>query len=162
MTVHGKTRACKFIGGVEYETIRRIKSSVSIPVIANGDIDSVGKAREVLDITGSDGVMIGRGALGSPWFPGSVAKYLETGKIVRAPSLEIQRKIVMSHLEELYSSYGDHRGVRIAKKHIKWYVDSFSDNLEFRKQFNSEEIAAKQIELVSDYFIERTDFLKDA
>ncbi len=123
LAVHGRTRACKYKGQVEYRTIREICNAVSIPVFANGDIDSCEKARAVLIETGASGVMIGRGAHGKPWFPGRVAYFLETNLLIPDPAPAEQAELVLAHLEDMYRFYGSSQGVRIARKHIKWYVE---------------------------------------
>jgi len=162
LSVHGRTRQCRFAGAVEYHTISAIKSAVSIPVIANGDLDSLDKIKRVLAFTGVDGVMIGRAANGAPWYPGQVASWLKTGKADLVPTMESQRKIVLEHLEAMYSFYGSYRGVRIARKHIKWYVSRFPESLRFRKRVNNEEIPAKQLDLVSSYYLHVGEYLQAA
>jgi tRNA-dihydrouridine synthase B len=121
LAVHGRTRADFFTGVAEFDTIREIKSSVTIPVFANGDIDGVQKAREVLDFTGADGVMIGRASHGAPWIFRAVNASLATG-ILPPPLLRADlRDIILAHLDSLYRFYGEESGVRIARKHLGWY-----------------------------------------
>lgn len=120
LTVHGRTRACKFAGAAEYDTIREVKQSVGIPVVANGDIDSVAKARQVLRHTGADAIMVGRAALGKPWIFRELTAGLEEQGYAPPTPAEI-KDIVSQHLESLYSFYGNYLGVRIARKHIGWY-----------------------------------------
>jgi tRNA-dihydrouridine synthase B len=122
LAVHGRTRACMFEGPAEYDTIAAVKAAVRIPVFANGDIDSPQKARFVLEHTGADGIMIGRGAQGRPWIFREIATYLRTGVIPAPPSLAEVRDIMLAHLRELHAFYGDEAGVRIARKHIGWYA----------------------------------------
>jgi tRNA-dihydrouridine synthase B len=122
LSVHGRTRADHYQGEAEYDTIRAIKAAVRIPVFANGDIDSGDKARHVLDYTGADGVMIGRAALGRPWLLGEVAAAL-AGMTRAAPSRAEVRDIMLAHLEDLYAFYGEHTGLRVARKHLGWYRD---------------------------------------
>ncbi len=162
LAVHGRTRACKYIGDAEYKTIKEIKAAVSIPVVVNGDLNSMDKIRRVLDFTHADGVMIGRGAHGAPWFPGQVARYLQSR--VKEPNFElsIQRKIVLTHLDDIYSFYGCDRGVRIARKHIKWYTENFPENGTIRKLINSEESPKRQLGLVSDYYFKLQNYLQAA
>ncbi|MFO7277310.1 MAG: tRNA dihydrouridine synthase DusB [Pseudomonadota bacterium] len=132
IAVHGRTREDMFEGSAEYETIRAIKSEVSIPVFANGDIDSPRKAREVLDFTGADGVMLGRAAHGAPWIfravnselDGEPVAHGECGSLSRA---EV-RAIILEHLESLYAFYGEDAGVRIARKHLGWYCRQIADS----------------------------------
>ena len=123
LTLHGRTRACKFNGHAEYETIKSVKNTVSIPVIANGDIDSIEKADYVLKITGADAIMIGRAAQGNPWLFSEINHFLETGKILEKPTHATIQTTLLDHLEQLYSFYGNLTGVRIARKHIGWYFN---------------------------------------
>ncbi len=123
LTVHGRTRACAFKGEAEYDTIKQVKQAVSIPVIANGDIDSVEKAQFVLSYTGADAIMIGRAAQGRPWFFQEIEKYLHTGEHLIQADLCRTKTTLQQHLEELYLFYGSLNGVRIARKHIGWYFD---------------------------------------
>lgn len=124
LAVHGRTRADGFTGEAEYETIQAIKALVNIPVFANGDIDSPQKARQVLDKTGADGLLIGRAAQGNPWLFREVNHYFRTGAYIKRPSISEIRNAVLNHLEALYLFYGDYMGVRIARKHIGWYLQS--------------------------------------
>ena len=123
LTVHGRTRACAFKGAAEYQTIKAVKNSVSIPVIANGDITSVEKARYVLDYTGADAIMIGRAAQGRPWFFNEILHYLQTGEQTPQANVAKIKSTLQQHMEELYLFYGALNGVRIARKHIGWYFD---------------------------------------
>jgi len=123
LTVHGRTRACAFKGNAEYDTIKTVKQAVSIPVIANGDINSVEKAQYVLQHTGADAIMIGRGAQGRPWFFQEIQHYLQTGEHAAHADLEQIRSTLQQHLTELYLFYGSLNGVRIGRKHIGWYFD---------------------------------------
>ena len=123
LAVHGRTRADLFEGTAEYHTIRDIKSRVRIPVFANGDIDTPQKAREVLDFTGADGVMIGRASHGAPWIFRAVNAYLHSGIAKRTLLRTELRDIILGHLDALYSFYGEESGVRIARKHLGWYCE---------------------------------------
>ena len=156
LTVHGRTRACAFKGDAEYDTIRAVKDGVGIPVIANGDIDTPVKAAEVLDLTGADGIMIGRAAQGNPWIFREVAHYLETGQILAPPSPAEIRNVLINHLENLYDFYGKYIGVRIARKHIGWYCRRHPDTDAFKHQINRVESTEKQLELVSEFFSNST------
>ena len=127
LTVHGRTRACKFEGQAEYDTINQVKRAVTIPVIANGDIDSAKKAQFVLAKTGADAIMIGRAAQGNPWLFKEIEVFLNAGKIVEKPTISGIYATLMAHLDQLYSFYGAAVGVRIARKHIGWYLK----NLDF-------------------------------
>jgi tRNA-dihydrouridine synthase B len=121
LAVHGRTRTDMFQGLAEHDTVRAIKSSVRIPVLANGDIDSPMRAKEILDYTGCDGVMIGRAAQGRPWIFDEVNFFVETGKLREDLAQESVRDIMRAHLEDLYDFYGDETGVRVARKHLSWY-----------------------------------------
>ena len=124
LAVHGRTRADRYEGAAEYQTIRAIKAAVGIPVLANGDIDSGPKARAVLDLTGADGVMIGRAAQGRPWIFREIRAFLVHGAATPPPAIPEVRDIMLTHLEALYSFYGSEVGVRVARKHLGWYRDS--------------------------------------
>ncbi|HEY9036060.1 MAG TPA: tRNA dihydrouridine synthase DusB [Pseudomonadales bacterium] len=123
LTVHGRTRACRFQGAVEYDTIAAIKQAIRIPVIANGDIDSPQKALEVLAHTGADGVMIGRAAQGYPWVFREISHTLNTGQRLTPPTRDEVFAVMHSHWQSLLDFYGDFAGLRIARKHIGWYLD---------------------------------------
>jgi tRNA-dihydrouridine synthase B len=123
LAVHGRTRADFYAGDAEYETIREIKSVVGIPILANGDINTPQKAREVLDFTGADGVMLGRASHGAPWIFRSVNMYLDSGMTASALSRAEVRDIILAHLASLYAFYGEDSGVRIARKHLGWYCE---------------------------------------
>jgi tRNA-dihydrouridine synthase B len=128
LAVHGRTRADFYAGAAEYETIREIKSRVRIPVFANGDIADPQKAREVLDFTGADGVMIGRASHGAPWIFRAVNAYLDTGNETLALQRAEVRDIILAHLDALYLFYGEESGVRIARKHLGWYCEQLLGN----------------------------------
>jgi len=121
LAIHGRTRAAMYRGDAEHETVRAIKQSVGIPVFANGDIDSPLRAREILAVTGCDGIMIGRAAQGRPWIFDEVNFFLSTGELRASLALENVRDIMRAHLEDLYAFYGDETGVRVARKHLSWY-----------------------------------------
>ncbi|MEQ1635919.1 MAG: tRNA dihydrouridine synthase DusB [Methylococcales bacterium] len=129
LTIHGRTRACKFEGQAEYATIRAVKQHINIPIIANGDIDSPEKAQFVLDTTGADALMIGRAAQGNPWLFKQINHFLETGKTLNKPSISESKQLLMHHLEQLYGFYGSASGVKIARKHIGWYLKNLSQAL---------------------------------
>jgi len=136
LAVHGRTRADLYTGNAEYDTIAAIKQAVSIPVFANGDIDSPQKARHVLDATGADGLLIGRAAQGRPWIFRETEHYLRTGELLPAPQLSEVEQILLEHLTALHAFYGDVMGVRIARKHVGWYLATLPGAKEFRAQFN--------------------------
>ncbi len=124
LTIHGRTRACKFQGQAEYSTIKQVKQSVSIPIIANGDITNSEKTKKVLEFTGADAVMIGRASQGKPWIFNEIQQLLNNKPSYKSPSINTIQLIVNQHLEQLYSFYGNIAGVRIARKHIGWYFDN--------------------------------------
>ncbi|MGR8941336.1 MAG: tRNA dihydrouridine synthase DusB [Gammaproteobacteria bacterium] len=150
LTVHGRTRACKFNGAAEYDTIAAVKQAVGIPVIANGDIDSADKARFVLEKTAADGVMIGRAACGNPWIFQQIQEFPISGGHRQKPDLSVIRNTVCEHLEQLYSFYGDLAGVRIARKHISWYLAHFASiSQEARSALNAAVVPAEQLKLMN-------------
>lgn len=156
LTVHGRTRACRFLGAAEYETIAAIKQAVSIPVIANGDIDSPQKAAHVLYQTGADGLMIGRAAQGRPWIFKEIAHYLSSGQLRPALCLDEHHQIIVAHLRRLHAFYGDVKGVWYARKHVSGYVKELPDSNNFMQQFNLCDSPAGQLELLDCYFAQLT------
>lgn len=152
IAVHGRTRADGYSGEAEYDTIAAIKTSVRIPVIANGDITSPEKARRVLDATGADGLMIGRAAQGRPWIFREIAHYLATGGCLPEPTLSDIRDILLGHLDTLYDFYGEYSGVRMARKHIAWYSKGQRHGAAFRQQANRADEAILQRRLVEEFF----------
>lgn len=162
LAIHGRTRADQYMGEAEYETIALVKSLVSIPVIANGDIDSPEKARFVLDFTGADGVMIGRAAQGRPWIFREIEHFLATGKKLPPPSRAEIRTILLAHLEELYDFYGEATGVKIARKHIGWYSKGLPGGAAFRRTMNTIETADAQREWVDRFFSDALDIEETA
>jgi len=148
LAVHGRTRACGFTGEAEYATIAAIKAAVSIPVIANGDIDSPEKACRVLQQTGADAVMIGRAAQGRPWLFRMIQHYLETGSLLPEPGISERRDILIGHLHRLYEFYGEHTGVLVARKHIAWYSKGQTDVGNFRQAINGATTATEQLQQV--------------
>jgi len=153
LTLHGRTRACKFNGQAEYETIKAVKQAVNIPIIANGDIDSAQKASYVLDTTGADAIMIGRAAQGNPWIFSQIDHFLKTGKQLDKPSTSDIHNTLLIHLEQLYNFYGDLSGVRIARKHIGWYFKHFDTiSVETRNQLNQAITPTRQLALINSAF----------
>ncbi len=154
LAVHGRTRACRFQGEAEFDTVRDICAAVTIPVLANGDITDGPGAQRVLRHTGADGLLIGRGAQGNPWIFREVAHYLATGQAPTRPDLTEQEDVMLGHLEELHAFYGTHQGVRIARKHIGWYLQARPSPLseQTRRDFNRLENPAEQFRLVRQYF----------
>ncbi|MEO7071819.1 MAG: tRNA dihydrouridine synthase DusB [Rhodanobacter sp.] len=152
LAVHGRTRADRYAGEAEYETITAVKASVRIPVFANGDVITPQRARQVLDITGADALMIGRGAQGRPWIFREIAHYLATGTTLPEPAPDEVCAILTGHLEHLYAFYGEQAGVRIARKHLGWYAKDRAENAAFRQVVNRAESANEQLRLTRDYF----------
>lgn len=150
LAVHGRTRACRFKGEAEYDTIAEIVESVSIPVMANGDIDTPLKAKEILDKTGATALLIGRKALGNPWIFDQINQYLKTGTLVKMPTHEEVRKIMELHLHKLHEFYGETKGVRIARKHIGWYCQNLTIDKTFLKTFNTLENSQSQTNAVTE------------
>ena len=152
LTVHGRTRECRFKGEAEYDTIAAIKQAVTIPVVANGDIDSGLKAARVLRHTQADGLMIGRAAQGRPWIFNDIAQYLETGKLLSTPGYYEKLLVIESHLKKLHSFYGEVRGVWYARKHVAGYVRNLPEWKDFLANFNKIESELDQLETISNYF----------
>ena len=152
LAVHGRTRDMLYTGDAEYETIAAIKQAVRIPVIANGDVTSPQKAREVLAATGADALMIGRAAQGRPWIFREIAHFLATGEVEPPPSVAAVRDTLLEHVRALHAFYGEPAGVRIARKHLAWYAKDRPENAAFRAVVNRAETAEEQLRLTRDYF----------
>ena len=152
LALHGRTRACGYSGEAEYETIRAVKDQVKIPVIANGDITSPEKAVEVITYTAADAVMIGRAAQGRPWIFQEIQHFLDTGTKITPMSIEKIQKIMLKHLDNLYTFYGEYLGVRIARKHIGWYSKTQPESTAFRKTINQAQTPEQQQALIQAYF----------
>jgi len=152
LAVHGRTRACRFEGEAEYQTIAEIKRAVRIPVIANGDVDSAAKAAQVLALTGADGVMVGRAAQGRPWIFREIDSALSGGAPPAGPDTAELRDIMLAHLRDLYDFYGPEPGVKIARKHIGWYCRERPQAQAFRQSVMQAESAEAQLVRVSEYF----------
>ena len=152
LAVHGRTRADKYEGYAEYDTIAAVKSAVRIPVLANGDVNTPQQARHVLEATGADALMIGRGAQGRPWIFREIAHYLATGELLPEPEPCEVAGFLLGHLEQLYAFYGEQAGVRIARKHLGWYAKDRPENAAFRQIVNRAESASDQLRLTRDYF----------
>ena len=152
LAVHGRTRDQQYTGVAEYDTIAEVKAALSIPVFANGDIDSPRKAAQVLAYTGCDAVLIGRAAQGRPWIFREVAHYLAHGETLPEPTLAEVRDVLLEHLEHLHAFYGEPSGVRIARKHLGWYAKDRPENEAFRAVVNRAETAEAQLRLTRDYF----------
>ena len=154
LTVHGRTREQGYKGLAEHDTVAAIKCGVSIPVVANGDIDSPRKAAEVLQQTGADAIMIGRAAQGRPWIFREIAHYLATGQELPAPDLTEVKAWLLDHLEDHYNLYGEYTGVRSARKHLGWYAQALplaaGEALKFRQRINAITTAQAQLDCVRD------------
>ncbi len=154
LAVHGRTRACAYRGEAEYETIAAIKAAIGIPVIANGDIRTPEQARDVLEFTGADGIMIGRAAQGRPWIFAQIDHFLRHGECLPDPTPSEIAEIALGHLDELYAFYGEHIGVRIARKHISWYCKGIPGASAFRQRVNRSEDIAEQRAMTEAFFAE--------
>jgi tRNA-dihydrouridine synthase B len=157
LAVHGRTRSDLYEGAAEYDTIRAVKQSVRIPVTANGDIDSPEKAKYVFDYTGCDAIMVGRAAQGRPWIFREINHYLETSKRLAAPALSEKHAIASAHLQELHQFYGDYKGVRIARKHIGWYLADLPQGKELQHEMNMIDDSAVQTATLDRYFVQLID-----
>lgn len=155
IAIHGRTREDKYLGNARYELIREVKNSLSIPVIANGDIDSPQKAAEVYQQTGCDAVMIGRVAQGQPWIFRDMHHYLQTQSIPKPPSVAEIKSIVLSHLQALYAFYGEYSGCRIARKHIAWYTSGIKNSNAFRQAMYAEDTTSGQYRVVEQFLSEQ-------
>jgi tRNA-dihydrouridine synthase B len=152
LAIHGRSRACAYKGLVEYDTIKMVKEMVSIPVIANGDIRTPQQARAVLEYTQADGIMLGRAAQGRPWIFREMNHYLETGEILPTPDRQEVKHILLNHLHDLYEFYGTFMGLRIARKHVSWYLSAHDTSRDVRKQFNQLQSPEEQITLITQFF----------
>ena len=152
LAVHGRTRACGYSGDAEYDTIAAVKAAVRIPVIANGDITTPEKAKQVLAYTNADAVMIGRAAQGRPWIFREIEHYLKTGTHLPAPEVGEIHRVLLGHLHDLYAFYGEHTGVRIARKHISWYTKGLAGSASFRHAMNQLQTCAEQMDAVNIFF----------
>jgi tRNA-dihydrouridine synthase B len=152
VAVHGRTREQGYKGEAEYDTVAEVKRAVTIPVVANGDIDSPAKARRVFEETGADAIMIGRAAQGRPWIFGEIAHELATGEAAAPPSVIDVRGWLLEHLDDHYSLYGEHAGVRSARKHIGWTLRGLPGGEDFRAEMNAIETCDGQAAAVGDWF----------
>ena len=152
LAMHGRTRACAYMGDAEYDTIAEVKQAIHIPLIANGDITTPEKAKFVLDYTGADGVMIGRAAQGRPWIFREIEHYLATGEHMPAPEVAEIRSVMLGHLHDLYEFYGDLTGMRVARKHISWYTKGLKDSANFRHAMNQLQTINEQLAAINDFF----------
>ncbi len=157
VTVHGRTREQGYTGQAEYDTIAAVKAALRIPVVANGDIDSPEKARDVLAATGADAIMIGRAAQGRPWIFREIAHFLDTGEHLPAPEVQQAKQWLLEHLHEHYGLYGEYAGVRTARKHIGWAVRALPGGESFRAFMNTLDTCDAQVRAVNDWFDELGD-----
>ncbi|QCU90742.1 tRNA dihydrouridine synthase DusB [Thiomicrorhabdus sediminis] len=154
VTIHGRTRAAKFSGEAEYQTIKEVKQALSIPVIANGDICTPEQADFVLEYTLADGIMLGRATQGYPWIFREINHYLNSGNHLEKPSLEEFAATVKQHISGLHRLYGEDLGLKIARKHLGWYAQHLPDGKQLRRQFNQLQQADLQLDIVYDFFAE--------
>jgi tRNA-dihydrouridine synthase B len=152
VTVHGRTREQGYKGEAEYDTVRAVKAALQIPVVANGDIDSPEKAAAVLEYTGADAVMVGRAAQGRPWLFREINHYLATGTHLAPPLVEEVRRLLVEHLHDHYSLYGHYTGVRSARKHIGWYVQTLPGGEAFRRVMLGLDESTAQVAAVERFF----------
>lgn len=152
LAIHGRTRACGYRGHAEYDTIAELKSRLSLPIIANGDITTPEQAKFVLEYTQADAVMIGRAAQGRPWIFREINHYLETGQTLAEPSTQEIRDILLRHLKNLYTFYGEYAGVRIARKHISWYSKGQRHGATFRHNVNQVSTIEEQLSTTQTFF----------
>lgn len=152
ITVHGRTRQCLFNGQAEYDSIKQVKQRVTIPVIANGDITSPHKAESVLNYTKADAIMIGRAAQGRPWIFREIQHYMDTGELLPPLPLAEVKRVIIGHVQDLHNFYGSVKGLRIARKHVFWYLQEYSLSSQFRREFNAIENPTEQLESLNNFF----------
>ena len=154
LAMHGRTRACLYMGDAEYETIAMVKQAIQIPLIANGDITTPEKAKYVLDYTGADAVMIGRAAQGRPWIFREIEHFLKTGTHLLPPTVEEIHTVMLAHINDLYGFYGDVAGMRVARKHISWYTKGLAGSASFRHNMNTLQTIELQQQAINEFFAE--------
>lgn len=152
LAIHGRTRCQAYTGDARYDLIAEVKQAVRIPIIANGDINTPEKAKQVLEQTGADGIMIGRAAQGRPWIFREIEHYLATGIHLPPPEVAEIHQVLMDHLNELYGFYGELTGVRVARKHISWYTKGLVGSAHFRHAMNQLPTVETQLEAVNEFF----------
>ncbi|PPR24454.1 MAG: putative tRNA-dihydrouridine synthase [Alphaproteobacteria bacterium MarineAlpha10_Bin3] len=162
VTVHGRTRAQRYRGQADWRFIRRVKQAVRIPVVANGDITSLEDVRRCLEQSGADGVMIGRGACGRPWFIRQAVRFLATGVADPAPSLAEQSHIVLDHFDAMLEHHGLHRGLRNFRKHISWYSNGLKNSARFRSHVYALDRADRVRTAIGDFYAAAMDDMADA
>lgn len=149
LTIHGRTRSCLFDGEAEYDSIKAVKQTVSIPIIANGDITTPEKAQYVLDYTAADAVMIGRGSYGRPWIFSEIVDYFSGGGIPL--SFEEKSRLMFKHIQDLHQFYGEEKGFRIARKHVGWYAEQLKPDSNFKRTFNALDSTRDQLKALEDF-----------
>ncbi len=154
LAMHGRTRACLYMGDAEYDTIAAVKQAINIPLIANGDITTPEKAKFVLDYTGADAVMIGRAAQGRPWIFREIEHFLKTGTHLLPPTVEEIHTVMLAHINDLYSFYGEVAGMRVARKHISWYTKGLAGSASFRHNMNTLDTIDLQQAAINTFFAE--------
>ncbi|CAG0949140.1 tRNA-dihydrouridine synthase B [Methylophilaceae bacterium] len=152
LAMHGRTRACAYMGDAEYDTIAAVKQAIRIPLIANGDITTPEKARHVLDYTKADAVMIGRAAQGRPWIFREIEHFLNTGTHMLPPAVTEIHQVMLEHLADLYDFYGDLTGMRVARKHISWYTKGLVGSANFRHHMNQLQSIEEQLAAIDHFF----------
>jgi len=162
LAVHGRTRACRFKGEAEYETIAQIRNAIDIPVIANGDIRTLEKSLEVFRLSSADALMIGRGAQGRPWIFRELNYFYETGNVAPPLAKTELHDIMFRHLNDMHQFYGERNGVRVARKHLAWYCTSLENSEEFRGQVVRVDKASEQIRLTKEYFSRSAERISNA
>ena len=163
VAIHGRTRCQQYTGEAEYDTLALVKTLIRIPVIANGDITTPEKAKHVLDVTGADGIMIGRAAQGRPWLFREIEHFLKTGEHLPPAKVSEIHAILRDHLEGLYEFYGHEHGFKVARKHISWYTKGLVGSAAFRREMNTLPSIEQQMQAVNDFFLkqaEANDILK--
>ncbi len=154
LAMHGRTRACQYTGDAEYDTIAAVKQRIKIPLIANGDITTPEKAQYVLKYTGADAVMIGRAAQGRPWIFREIEHFLLTGTHLPPPEVSEIRRVLVAHMQDLHQFYGEHAGVKIARKHISWYTKGLVGSASFRHGMNQLQTVQEQYDAIEQFFAE--------
>jgi tRNA-dihydrouridine synthase B len=152
LAMHGRTRACAYMGEAEYDTIAAVKQAIKIPLIANGDITTPEKAKYVLEYTKADAVMIGRAAQGRPWIFREIEHYLNTGTHMLPPTVTEIHEVMLAHLHDLYDFYGDLTGMRVARKHISWYTKGLVGSANFRHHMNQLQSIEEQLDAINAFF----------